>query len=628
MPYDFYCTGCGRKLTQEKGVLFNMGPLLVRSIKPEDQLKMISFRMTQAELLKLVDEGKRDEEGWYRCSLKLADLADKISNSNNMNDSDIAGLTLDDIYSYTKLGVQVDLGETQDYSSDEETEFAGLAGNSAQHDESADSQSSASALPDTEQAVSKAIAALEGRNIKNADRTFAKENLVSDLTVFKNLYPQNADFTFYIQLKFEKDNDGREIVVGYDVQSGAERKTVVVNNARVCKHCKRALFEHAGTAEHRSVVFIGGPNSGKTSAILALAHYAQNGLIEHSKHPVWDSFGPIMTVSTRELLGRTERFNTDFENYGNGIAPPKTDARERKDAYSITFRIRNGIQGDKYYLLTLTDVPGDICNEKDGTIEESMIRNEFQVALSCQAYILCFDTVAAGQHEWQKAVDNVCSWANLFQQMRYNREKNLHDGAPGYVPLMVLYTKCQELEASPSGKQPRNGEKRGDAVLQTHCLYDESQSIHRTGRYELVGDQLQKTGVLKRCYQACMRVSPFGYPAKHTEDPEFDPAKVQDPQPRNIHRLMRWILEISGCIPVGAEYRTDTQLYAPENNFVERIQYRNQKPHGDKTESKRREALARCYLFKNPGQFDKEYVQSYKNFFETLMLCAKNLALP
>ena len=54
MTYNYYCTYCGRELKQST-VLFDMQPVLIGS--EESRFRILSFRMTKAELEALIDSG-------------------------------------------------------------------------------------------------------------------------------------------------------------------------------------------------------------------------------------------------------------------------------------------------------------------------------------------------------------------------------------------------------------------------------------------------------------------------------------------------------------------------------------------------------------------------------------------
>lgn len=603
MGYDYYCTGCGRELNQNT-VLFNMEPVLLGSTKEE--FKILRFRMTLDELNAFLRTGQTVELGWRRCSFTLQQIMTYIANQHNLNDPVIAQLTMDDIGAYVKTEI---LSSSDD--SDEENDgldLFGGAGFSAEQEKSNDETSNAEL--EKSKTVSAAIQALERKNIKIADQALVGGELRQDLSVLKNLFANNAAYEFDIQVKTENDNEGQPVVTGYQVQSGWPKHTTDVD-ARVCPYCSRPVFEHAGTAHHQAIAFIGDQKAGKTSTILALAHYAEHGCLANFGSQIWADSSTIGSIATIEVLSKSQRLIEDLRGYAEGIAPPKNDATKRDDAYCATFRIRNRASA-KYFLLTLTDLPGELCNV-DGTVDVNKLMDEFQVALSCHAYILCFDTITAASGEAVKMTQSVCRWADRFQSLRYQREKSIPGHAPGYVPIMILYTKSTELEnpSDETGLQPAGL----DLVKQVHTFYTEDFYIDNNPIYKFVGEQLRQYDSLKKCYQARLRISPFGYPAPSKNDQSSDHAARKAPMPKQVDLLMRWILELSGCIPTEASYRVTLQTeqrVRPDNNFITRVQYIDQNPGArGNDEQKFREALARCYLFENPGYFDDAYVRCY-----------------
>lgn len=611
MAYNYYCTHCGRELRQET-VLFNMEPLLVGSVKKEDALRQIQFRLTLAELQGLIMSGQPVDMGYRRCAITLPTLMKCIANPNNMNDPAIAGLTMADIEEYTKIDIQA-AGEAQNK---EEDSFGldGLAFGFID-DEPEKKEEPVKETPKKETKLSPAILALESKNIKNADRAYLKDNLAQDLNVLKNLFAGDKPFFFDIQLKTEMDNQGQPVIVGYRIQSGWPRHTTDVS-ARVCLYCSRPLFEYAGTAPHQAIAFIGGQKTGKTCTMLALAHYLENGLLKNLGNPIWGTSEAISSVATIELLSNSEELEKDLKNYAIGIPPDKTDANKREDAYSVTFRVRNKHE-QKYYILTLTDVPGELCNEEKGTIDTSKIMDEFPVALNCHAYILCFDANKAAQDgKAMKMTTNVCKWADEFQKLRYQREEAIPGHVPGFAPIVVLYTKCVELE-NPPAEGAKTYNVGFDLVKRAYMFHYEGLCIDDNPIYAFVGEQLRQYDSLKKSYQARLRVSPIGFRAPARDDDDFDPNNLRIPEPKQIDKLMRWILEISGCIPTDAAYQPNlqsNQTIRPEKNFITRVQYRHENPGKGGSEDERfKEGLARVHLFENPGYFDDGYVRNYKS---------------
>ena len=117
MAYDYYCTYCGKKLNNET-VLFDMQALLTGSLDEKRKLKMLSFRLTEAEICKFFDGKMPDSENRYACELSFAELMRYIANENNLNDEKISELTLDDVNAYLNRETQREYGESSAKSAD------------------------------------------------------------------------------------------------------------------------------------------------------------------------------------------------------------------------------------------------------------------------------------------------------------------------------------------------------------------------------------------------------------------------------------------------------------------------------------------------------------------------------
>ena len=76
-----------------------MFPVLTGNTK-DDQFAMLRFHMTKQELEKLVASGTKLENGYSSCRLSFAELMKYIGNSNNNNNPEMTGITLQDVDDY------------------------------------------------------------------------------------------------------------------------------------------------------------------------------------------------------------------------------------------------------------------------------------------------------------------------------------------------------------------------------------------------------------------------------------------------------------------------------------------------------------------------------------------------
>ena len=122
MAYNYFCTFCGKELNQEI-VYFNMFPVLTGNTK-DDQFAMLRFHMTKQELEKLVASRTKLENGYSSCRLSFAELMKYIGNSNNNNNPEMTGITLQDVDDY----IAEEILDSEAESASQETSTASLFG--------------------------------------------------------------------------------------------------------------------------------------------------------------------------------------------------------------------------------------------------------------------------------------------------------------------------------------------------------------------------------------------------------------------------------------------------------------------------------------------------------------------
>ena len=608
MAYDFYCSYCGKQLNQNT-VLFDMQYLLTRS--KARTFKILKFRMTQAELKALIAAGEPTENGYRSCKLSLSEVVAYVSNKNNLKNPVIAQLTMEDISKYLEQGFSNTTAAAKDddpfgFDADEEME--------EEEDLSEEIQVPYVTPP--------AIQAIEEKDEANKDRAFTKSILRSDFEVLKGLLGEGDTMVFQIKEENDVDNEGHDVLIGYNLN--LDGRFMGVEDARVCPDpkCGTKVFRHAGTAKHQAVAFIGYAASGKTSTILALTHYAENYMYTGFGSDIWDGSKVISSVATAEVVDKSSQLEADLEDYGKGIAPIKTDLQKRENAYSATFRIKNKAQ-NRSYLLTLTDLPGELCNT-DGSVKKEEVHNIFPVALSCDAFIACFDTQSIKQSGGGSVVNkvlNVCRWADEFQKMRKS-----HNGVNTYVPTMVLFTKCQDLE---EGQEPALSNRMLQPLAQMYSLKDEKRRIEANNLYRFVCDQFNQFGQLKKAYHAMMRCSPFGYKAPSADIVQSG-VEYHAPTPKNIDILMNWLLSVVGCIPTEASFAISPAdvPYRLDKFCISRPQLRSQNPGFGKEIGDVEESMARCALFENPGYFDEGFVANHGSKSRLIALRTESWAKP
>ena len=682
MPYDYYCTNCARKLNNSK-VLFDMQALLTGSTAEEAKFRILSFRMTEEKLLGLIQGKKPDSRNRYACEMTFVRLMSYIAGPHNLNDPAIASLTLENVKNFLdkESGLKQQAQETEE---EEEDDVFGDSFSSVDDEpEPAFGEVFAGIgddLPEDENLEPLAIEKLLEKDTTTDSSVFTRTRLADDLRILQRDFINGGIFRFEISPVYYEDDRGGKVLCG--VNAFVSNGSIPMDNNRICPYCGKSIFKKAGTARHKSVVFIGYQSSGKTSTILSLSHYANNHMQNNMGDSVWrNAFTLSDYISEIEPLSQTSRLKEELSYYAMGIAPQKTNVNKRDDAYSSTFYIKSESHGKTVsQILTFTDLPGELC-KVGGDLNTQAIFDTFAVATACDAFVVCLDTSTVENASTGEAVRNLvvdedgnlvqrtpteiindtCRWADGFQKMLLNCGTQ-----PKYVPAMLLFTKCRQIEnaegnaaAAPSAP----GVAFNDPVSEVYTFRDEQKAIKANHFYSVACDKFTTQGNLPTAYHAMLRCSPYGYKApsadevtgKIKKDPELSgkfaeiksqntrlndgsallmmmqqnpgvlSGTIRDAQPHNIDRLMRWILQVEGCVPVDAEYRPirGAQDMLPlKGYYVDRPQHREENPKtptGHETE----EAMARCYLFNNPGQYDRTLLQYYNQKARRAVALAK-----
>lgn len=619
MTHDFYCTNCASKVNTET-VLFDMQELLTGG--GGQKLQILKFRLTEKELRDLQKASGQTQSATFRCTLSLNQLMTYIGNENNLSLPNATELTVDLLKEFVEAMGSASAASHVNQDDDEDDLFGGF------DDEPTDEPETPAAQPE-QKAWPQVIEDLKRKDTITDSLEYSEGRLRNDLRMVRQLMLEGDSISFDLTLLTEDDDQGNHILTGMNVESKGGRRFNLDN--RICPECGARIFEHAGTAAHKAVVFIGDQSSGKTSTILALTHYAMNHLRRDTGSEIWRGTATIPAVVEMKPLEQSVELKKELANYQKGIAPKKTDVRERDNAYSSTFLIRSDSGGKIVrQILTLTDLPGELC-ELGGDLKKDKILNEFAVAMACDTFVTCFDTstvhqAASGEGGSNTTrdengveilrtpamiIDDTCSWADKFQTMLIQNNKKRT-----YVPTMLLFTKCREIEqAAPDAGKAVSASR--NLIQEAYMFNREQAQISSNHLYKGACDQFENTGGLKKAFQARLRCSPFGYPAPAANMLEMYPElkeTVHAPEPKNIESLMRWVLMVSGCIPTEAEYRTSIggrDFYRLNNFYIDRPQYRCENPkfNGDNPD----EGLARCGLFANPGKHDRDLVSRYGN---------------
>lgn len=674
MAHKFYCTNCARDLTQEL-VLLDMEPALTGS-----EVKLFNslmFRVKKADFDEMLDANKENkgDMGFTHIGLPFAKYVEYLSDENNLDDPMIKDLTMEDICKFIEEWEQAEFGTGEENTTAANPLFAPGMNAMEALDQSEEEEKKPKWAP--------AIEAILRKDTTSKDPRKVQRNLYEDLKLLKKYFGDTGAVKLSIKPDPEKADDGTEVLTKYYAQYGT--KSIEVKEARRCCYCGSKIFKYAGLAEHRSVAFIGEQSSGKTSTILSMVSFVEsavNGAMKTDN--IWnptqkyEGKQEIPEISYVEVEDSSVELRNDKKLYSQGYAPAKTESKSRHNAYSATMWIQTR-QG-KNYLLTLMDLPGELCRE-NGEIDADNILNNFPVALACDAFIVCFDSMKAGDNKKNLMV---CSWANAFQKLR--RTYKVHstvDNADGpnkidadcAAPMMLLFTKCEGLEEARKNEERETAEEKNyyeaDQVKEVYGLKVERDFIDKDDIYHRFGELIRDYNELRKAYFARLRFSPYGFEANRyvgvkkdqsnegsesengsnteylerqaryadveiedddgiVKEIEIDPddpgnknpdGSIRYPRPIHARELMRWLFTVSGYIPAKADYCPNPHddpdhKYEPDDAYVTRAQYRVKQPWGRSDKEALDEALCRAYLFENYSDEDSAVLQHYEEILK------------
>lgn len=630
MAYDYSCTYCGKRLNQSS-VNIQLLPILGETA--EKELRQFSFLVTEGEFRKILSQSSPVDGGYVRCKISFNEYMGYLANERNRNDPRIRDLTYEQFelfaeeeYDY-KPQVDNDIDEAYEEDDIDSADLFEDDGNMATKQESSDEvDAKKSALQKAEQ--SKALEKLflsifrSAESAETADKkssTRFLSTLKTEIRFIKNAFDESTiEFDITLRDDLEDDKNNR-IFYGYKLRNPRTKKVRIYDQARTCSNplCRNPVFEYAGTAEHKSIAFIGDQKAGKTSTLIALASYAEKACRGGGKKgdPIWENVKGIPGVVDCRVIGKNERYNIDMERYNHGLGPKKTEFA-KGIAYSITLRVRPAEPG-KVKLLTLTDLPGELSGLRTGKKTQEDIYNDFPQALSCDAYILCYD---ASVTESFNSEQNLTDLVLMFQREHLANRQHLPGvvaGSKQYIPLIIIFNKCVELEDPEYDPGEVEHSSNVDRIAATYIFDDERREIFHTPKYRELCIGMRDGNETRYAYQAAIRIAPFGFPA---EDKDYKPDNNEDdkyPRPRNIKELLQWLMAVTGCIPCEAKYIPDPSAeemcYETKDYIVNRLQCRVDLPKGNSATEELDEATIRCYLFSNPGNEDTWMLEHYDN---------------
>lgn len=612
MPFEFSCVHCGKHLEQDQ-VLFDMSKLF-RPDK-EKTFHYLLFRLTAPELVTLFENGEEVEGHKHRrkISLTLSDILTYMAGPHNMMGVSFHWMTMEKIDYFLRYRNQSYVADPEEAKDNEvgAEEEAGMT-KAEREEKKRAKEAKIAAKKEAHQEQLKPFVDIVSRQSddqKSADETDRLGLLAEDLESLRSsLNKGDETFRTFLELDIQKTGLGDTLVSGwrfYPMDNlGRAGEPKIFEESRLCPECLGGVFEGAGTAQHRTVVFLGSQGTGKTSAILALTHLLRYCNTTNAQAQIWNGIR-LHGFREKQMCSPSNKMRMELEGYGKGVAPAKTEtirvgaSVEMHKAYSSTFKLVDS-EG-KTTFLSLLDAPGEICEEKGdkaGKIDEAKIEKHFQVVLSSDAYVLCFEhpegrrkreerkqemekckeAQGGGQETGEKddrwgptlePAGMVCSWAEKIQKKRQAIYED-RGIKVGYIPMLLLFTKCPNLE------EEDEMDARVDQVAKNdfYMYPTERNAIKREKAFVDLLDKFGKYGKLSEAFYGLLRCSPYGFQSTSNDYREMlelagqqeDYDKV--PAPQNVEKLLEWILGVTASVPVDLSsvgFGSDYYLVSPEN---------------------------------------------------------------
>lgn len=537
MSFDFYCTNCGLRLSQNppqgnaggdntRPVLFDMSRLFAE----ERTLKPLQFRIKGDKLDEWLN-GEKDATGYTKVTLTFRDVLDILSSEDNLDNATpeqraaIQKITKEEFAADAKnlegvspntttASLSMNDSSQNAFSGELDTENTSYG---VDHMRDTISENTSDQVNDGKK---REIDTTEGTNelldlIKaNQDENTIKKELSSAYNLILEHFRDHRkdeelknEFSFRLKGK-PIDSQCRETITAGYVFLGADSKYHDVSNARVCPDCGMRIIPYAGSCRHARITFIGNQGSGKTSTILALTSMMIKN--QHSLN--------LTLEHLPQSVEHQDRIGKDLENYERGFAPDKTEKEKEEDAYSVSFYITvNSNKKDdnkREMLLSLMDIPGEPFGKgnSDDFNPDSFL-NIYKKALRCDGYVVCFDTQEPNP---LKLIQNVRKSIKGIQELSLSL-----DGVHNYKPTIFIFTKYSGIESNEGHLE----DPRGTPIDLLYMLIKGKEFI--SNQKEPVNNTTDKTlndlcdiffagDLFNKTYYAYLCSSPYGYRAPKT----------------------------------------------------------------------------------------------------------------
>lgn len=333
-----------------------------------------------------------------------------------------------------------------------------------------------------------------------------------------------------------------------------------------CPICHAPVLQGTGKYRHLPIGFIGGFRAGKTSLIIAMLFELQNNL---------DSGLPNATVLADS---RIENLKRQQMLYQKGWQIEKTQPHSVQDSFNASVRVKNENGRGEYTVLTLVDIAGELCLNKNGEFDSDAVK-KYPLIDQCALYLFCTCISDAGfTTDGGKPIGG-----DIFPIVNgiVSAFERRNEGIPpfGIVFTKADYVDSKEEENSASDTPSQNIRSERNPFREIKCntkYFSQGKEMHENlinifDKYQKerdYKDSLQWACRLFQEYKEKIYMSFFyctatGKKTTSLEDKIVrleDISQNKDDKGHEIHFraakvdvLLWWILTVTGCVPVERE---------------------------------------------------------------------------
>lgn len=529
MIYDYYCMGCGRKF-DGKEISFDLAEFL--GLRGERQIEAVESRSTQIGTDRLRKMARKSgvqlkHKEPVRICITLKDLL-KIMGENT---GEAATARLMETYSYTELGDAI----TMVYSSMANQEVAGQI---IQEYRAALRNKFVYTGTDEENAEDEEEAAKQKKEERNKT-----ENYQAYFWIVPEFFDEGkSDGIYSVEYSYEKDPVNMKKIMAPTLIRG------------YCPSCGQPVINGAGKYRHNLIGLLGAQSAGKTSTITAMLSelkksYRELG-VKYPGNPLCD--------------GRYSERESSMALYENHWAVRKTNVYTNAGTFNASVLLESA-QGGARQILTFIDIAGEQCYDLETHTMNRTALDVYPLINNCQIYLLCtcINRKGYGNADGEDAVippDAVLEIANAFYANLREKEN--------VPPLCIVATKADMAVNASAGSvrdNPFHGIKSNAGYLYKNQL-ELMSNIYDTVNDEDIKEPLRwccdTLNELKNItYVSMLSCSALGrkgvlYDGEMADIQPYknDRGKEEPFMRQRLDVLWRWLLQVTGVIPLDGKY--------------------------------------------------------------------------